>query len=123
MNGVQIVTGAAFTAAERDYIRRELDVFFSTLPTVAEGFMIKTWRAGPEAGRPKVSPAARGLLERGLMWIDTTGRLPRLFFNEAGRAALRIMMADRRYADPAKFAHIRRELGIDAMRVADAPQV
>jgi hypothetical protein len=38
---------AGFTAGERDYIRRELDMFFSTLPTVAEGFQLKTWRGGP----------------------------------------------------------------------------
>jgi hypothetical protein len=30
--------------------------FFSTLPTVAEGFQLKTWRGGPQAGRPKVPP-------------------------------------------------------------------
>ena len=35
---------AGFTAGERDYIRRELDIFFSTLPSVAEGFQLKTWR-------------------------------------------------------------------------------
>ena len=29
---------AAFTSSERDYIRHQLDRFFSTLPTVAEGF-------------------------------------------------------------------------------------
>jgi hypothetical protein len=32
---------------KREYIRRELDMFFSTLPTVAEGFQLKTWRGGP----------------------------------------------------------------------------
>jgi hypothetical protein len=85
---------AGFTAGERDYIRRELDRFFSTLPTVAEGFLLKTWRGGPEAGQP-------------------TARLPRLFFTEAGIDALRAMMSDRRLADPGKFAHIRHELGID----------
>jgi hypothetical protein len=31
-----------FSAGERNYIRRELDMFFSTLPTVAEGFPLKT---------------------------------------------------------------------------------
>ncbi len=45
---------AAFTPAERDYIRRELDMFFSTLPSVAEGFQLKTWRGGPQAGQPKL---------------------------------------------------------------------
>ncbi len=105
---------ARFTAGERDYIRRELDQFFSTLPTVAEGFLLKTWRGGPEAAKPKVPPAAKGLMERGLLRLDTTGRLPRLFFTEAGIEALRTMMSDRRLADPEKFAHIRQELGIDA---------
>jgi hypothetical protein len=32
---------AGFTAAERDYIRRELDMFFSTLPRVAGGFQLR----------------------------------------------------------------------------------
>ena len=103
----------AFTAAERDYIRRELDMFFSTLPSVAEDFHIKTWRGGPQAGQPKVPQAAAGLVERGLLRVDTTGRMPRLFFTEAGIVALRAMMADARLANPAKFAHVRQELGID----------
>ena len=38
---------------------------------------------------------------------------PRLFFTEAGPAALRAMTADRRLANPVTFAHVRRELGID----------
>ena len=103
----------AFTAAERDYIRRELDMFFSTLPSVAEGFHIKTWRGGPQAGQPKVPQAAAGLVERGLLRVDTTARMPRLFFTEAGIVALRAMMADARLAHPAKFAHVRQELGFD----------
>jgi hypothetical protein len=51
---------AGFTTAERDYIRRNLDQFFSTLPTVAEGFLLKTWRGGPQAGQPKVPLRPRG---------------------------------------------------------------
>jgi 2-hydroxychromene-2-carboxylate isomerase len=106
-------TAVTFTPAERDYIRRELDMFFSTLPTVAEGFPLKTWRGGPQAGQPKFSPAAKSLLERGLMRLDATSRLPRLFFTEPGLKALRMMMADRRLANPEKFAHVRQELGLD----------
>ena len=102
-----------FTPKERDYIRRELDMFFSTYPTVAEGFQLKTWRGGPQAGQPKLPPPARRLLDRGLMRLDTGVRPPRLFFTDAGLVELRAMMADRRLADPVKFAHIRRELGID----------
>jgi len=105
---------ATFTPSERDYIRRELDMFFSTLPSVADGFQLKTWRGGPAAGQPKVPPVAKGLIERGLMRLDATLRPPRLFFTEAGLATLRTMMADARVANPVKFAHVRQELGIDA---------
>jgi hypothetical protein len=113
MTKMQTAPVAGFTPGERDYIRRELDMFFSTLPTVAEGFQLKTWRGGPQAGTPKLSPVAKGLLERGLMRLDTSQRLPRLFFTETGLAELRTMMMDRRLADPRKFAHVRQELGID----------
>jgi len=113
MAKMQTAPAAGFTPGERDYIRRELDMVFSTLPTVAEGFQLRTWRGGPEAGQPKIPPVAKGLMERGLMRLDTSGRFPRLFFTEAGIAELRAMMTDRRFADPKKFAHVRRELGID----------
>jgi 2-hydroxychromene-2-carboxylate isomerase len=122
MNKPQDRMIAGFTPSERDYIRRELDRFFTTLPSVAEGFHLKTWRGGPEAGKPKIAPVAKGLVERGLMRLDTGGRLPRLFFTEAGLAALRAMMMDRRLADPKKFAHVRQELGIDPVHDGDAPQ-
>ena len=103
----------AFSPAERDYIRRELDMFFSTYPTVAEGFHLRTWRGGSQAGQPKLPPAAKSLLERGLMQLDATTSIPRLLFTEEGIEELRVMMADRRLANPEKFAHVRRELGLD----------
>lgn len=108
-------TGASttFTPAEREYIRRELDMFFSTYPSVAEGFQLRTWRGGPQAGQPKLPPAAKTLLERGLMRLDTSGRMPHLFFTEPGLVELRAMMREKRFADPVKFAHVRQELGID----------
>jgi hypothetical protein len=36
MTKMQTAPVAGFTPGERDYIRRELDMYFSTLPTVAE---------------------------------------------------------------------------------------
>ena len=114
MSTPETTSVASFTAGERAYIRRELDMFFSTLPRVDEGFQLKTWRGGPQAGQPKVPPAAQTLVARGLMRLDAALRPPRLFFTEAGLAALRAMMEDRRIADPAKFAHVRQELGIDS---------
>ena len=113
MTNVQNGEAAGFTPRERDYIRRELDMFFSTYPRVADGFQLKTWRGGPQAGQAKVPPTAKGLVERGLMRLDTSDRFPRLFFTDAGMAELRAMIMDRRLADPAKFAHVRQELGID----------
>jgi len=113
MSKMQSEVIATFTSGERDYIRGQLDRFFSTLPTVADGFQLKTWRGGPQAGKPKLRPIAKGLVERGLMRLDTGEHLPRLFFTETGLAMLRGMMADRRFADPEKFAHVRQELGID----------
>jgi hypothetical protein len=103
---------AGFTPGERNYIRRELDMFFSTLPSVADGFQLKTWRGGPHAGQPKLPLQAKGLVERGLMQFDTTQRWPRL----TGLAALRQMMMDRRLADPVTFAHVRQELGIETKK-------
>jgi hypothetical protein len=103
----------AFTSPEREYIRRELDQFFGTFPSVADGFQLKTWRGGPQKGQPKLPPPARTLIERDLMRLDQAAKLPRLFFTEAGLVALRQMIADRRFTDPVRFAHVRRELGID----------
>ena len=104
---------ADLTPIERAYIRSQLDRFFSTFPTVAEGFQLKVWRGGPQARQPKLPPAAKSLIERGLMRLDTSPRLPRLFFTDTGLSALRAMMANGRLADPVKFAHVRQELGID----------
>jgi len=113
MTNLQNGTAAGFTPGERDYIQRELDMFFSTYPRVADGFQLKTWRGGPQAGQAKLPPTAKGLVERGLMRLDSSDRLPRLFFTESGMVELKAMIMDRRLADPAKFAHVRQELGID----------
>lgn len=113
MRGKQRGDDASFTAAERAYIRSELDVFFSTYPSLADGFTLKVWRGGPNAGQPKIPPACKSLIERGLLRIEAGSWRPVLFFTEAGLDELRSMMRDRRFADPVKFAHIRQELGID----------
>ncbi len=104
---------APLTPGERDYIRRELDQFFSTLPSVADGLQLRTWRGGPHAGQPKVPCAAQGLLERGLVRLEPAPWPPRLYFTDTGLLALRAMMSDGRLANPKTFAHVRRELGID----------
>ena len=56
----------------------------------------------------------RSLLERGLVEVRPGRYGPRAFFTEAGLAALRQLLRDRRAMDPARFAHLRRELGLEA---------
>jgi hypothetical protein len=50
-------------------------MFFSTLPTVAEGFPLKIWRGGPQVGELKLPPVARGLVDRGLTYLSRCGGL------------------------------------------------
>ena len=104
---------AVFTAPEREFIRRELGQHFSSYPTVAEGLLLRTWRGGPQAGQPKLPPAVQTMLARGLVEIRIVRPpWPRAFFTAAGLAALRQLAADRRSLDPTRYAHVRRELGL-----------
>ena len=41
----------ALTPDERPHLRREPDLFFPTLPRVADGLCLRTWRGGPWAGQ------------------------------------------------------------------------
>jgi hypothetical protein len=54
------------------------------------------------------------MLERGLVEVRPGPVVHRAVFTEAGLAALRRLPEDRRAMDPARFAHRRRELGLDA---------
>jgi hypothetical protein len=112
----RVERSSPFTAPERDLIRRELGLRFTTYPSIANGILLRTWRAGPQAGQPKLPPAIRSMLDRGLVELrpDSHRRLPCAFFTEAGVAALRELAEDRRALDPVRFAHVRRELGLDA---------
>ena len=53
------------------------------------------------------------MLERGLLEIRRDGRFVRAHFTTAGIAALRELAANRRYLDPVRYAHLRRELGLE----------
>jgi hypothetical protein len=101
-----------FTPQERDLIRREFCQHFGQDPRAADGFLLRTWRSGPQAGQPKLPSAVQSMLARGLVEIRT-GRGSRAVFTPAGLAALRQLLTDRRAMDPARFAHLRRELGLD----------
>jgi hypothetical protein len=104
-----------FTAAERDLIRREFCRHFSQDPAIADGIFLRTWRGGERRGQPKIPPAVQTMLDRGLVEVRTTNQWPRAFFTEAGLAALRQLVMDKRAMDPERFAHLRAELGLDGV--------
>jgi hypothetical protein len=103
-----------FTAEERELLRRELGLRFGQYPSLADGLFLRTWRGGAHKGQPKLPPAVRSMIERGLVELGPGPFGHRAFFTEAGLAALRVLLEDRRAMDPARFAHLRRDLGLDA---------
>ena len=105
-----------FSAPERELIRREMGPHFGQLPTVANGLFLRTWRRGLEKGEPRLPPALRSLVE------IRAGRFgPRAFFTEAGLALLRQLLQIRRAMDPARFAHLRRELCLETWEQTGPP--
>jgi hypothetical protein len=57
---------SSFTPRERELIRREFCRHFGQDPSLADGIFLRTWHSGPHKGQPKVPPAVRSLLDRGL---------------------------------------------------------
>ncbi|MBV8616088.1 MAG: hypothetical protein JOY66_20275, partial [Acetobacteraceae bacterium] len=105
---------SSFTPRERELIRREFCSRFGQDPSVADGIFLRTWRSGPHKGEPKVPLAVQGLLDRGLVEVGPGRYGPRAVFTAAGLRELRALLQDRRAMDPERFAHLRRELGLEA---------
>jgi len=105
---------SSFTPRERELIRREFCRHFGQDPSLADGILLRTWHSGPHRGEPKIPLAVQGLLDRGLVEVGPGRYGSRAFFTEAGLAELRLLLGDRRAMDPERFAHLRRELGLDA---------
>ena len=79
---------AVFTPGEREYIRRELDQFFSFFPSVAGGFALRTWRGGPQKDQPKLPPAAKSLIDRHLMRLDQSSKNSSAYLHDSGDGGL-----------------------------------
>ncbi len=107
-------TTSPFTPQERELICVEMGMRFGQYPELANGLFLRTWRAGPQKGEPKIPKVIQGMLERGLVEIrrNPMGRQA-AFFIEAGLEGLRQLVRDRRAMDPERFAHLREELGVD----------
>ncbi len=104
---------SSFTPRERELIRREFCRHFGQDPSVADGIFLRTWHSGPHKGEPKIPPAIQSLLDRGLVELGPGRFGPCALFTEAGLRELRALLEDRRAMDPERFAHLRRELGLD----------
>ena len=104
---------SSFTPRERELIRREFCRHFGQDPAIADGILLRTWHSGPHRGQPKIPLAVQGLLDRGLVEVGPGRYGPRTAFTEAGLRELRLLLEDRRAMDPERFAHLRRELGLD----------
>ncbi|MCG7363529.1 hypothetical protein MHZ93_19915 [Roseomonas sp. ACRSG] len=108
------------TTAERDLLRREFCMGLGRPPRLADGVHLRVWRTGPLAGQPKVPAAVQSLVDRGLMTVVAgSPHRARASFTEAGLAALRWLAAQRRGLDPVQFAHVRQELGLEAVTAAE----
>ena len=84
------------TPPERELIRREFMARFGPAPSVTQGFVVKRWATGPQKGRPKLSTAVQGLLDRGLVTLVDEGHWPRVLFTAKGVQALKLMAAEPR---------------------------
>ncbi|RMI16931.1 hypothetical protein EBE87_24750 [Pseudoroseomonas wenyumeiae] len=113
-------TSAVLTAAERDLLRREFCVRFGSPPRLADGIHLRVWRTGPLAGQPKIPAAVQSMVDRGLMTVAAgSSHMARAYFTETGLAALRWLASQRRGLDPVQFAHVRQELGLEAVTSAE----
>jgi hypothetical protein len=104
-----------FTPQERELIRLEMGMRFGQHPELANGLFLRTWRAGPQKGEPKIPAAIQSMIDRGLVVVrfNPMGRQA-AFFTEVGMEALRQFLLDRRAMDPEQFAHLRQELEMAA---------
>ena len=103
-----------YTPQERELIRLELMPRFGQDPDLANGLFLRTWRAGPQKGQPKIPKAIQTMLDRGLVRIGTNpmGRAA-AFFTETGLEGLRLLLQNRRAMDSERFDYLRRELGVN----------
>jgi hypothetical protein len=109
----------SFTLPERALLRHEFYVRFGQAPLLADGIRLRRWRTGPHAGQPKLPPAVASMIARDLVTLqsDRIGSLVQ--FTAAGYAALRLLAQDRRALNPLTYAHLRQELGLEAMPAED----
>ena len=100
------------TPPQRELIRREFMSGFGAAPGVTQGFTVKRWATGPQKGRPKLSTAVQGLLDRGLVTLADEGHWPKVLFTAKGIRALKLMAAEPRAFNPEHHRELIDELAL-----------
>jgi hypothetical protein len=102
---------APFTEAELAFLKRRLEVQFGEAPRARDGIVLKTWKSGPEKGKPKLPDAVKSLMERNLVAVISDGRqFPIAVFTSDGLEVLRNAMLMENVFPLSRFAHLRDEL-------------
>lgn len=102
-----------FLPKERDLIRREFMVRFSSARSLHDGILVKRWATGPNKGQPMPAPAVQSMIERGLSSLgDDAAHWLKATFRPAGSQALRRMAADKRALPPDQYQHLLDELAM-----------
>ena len=102
----------ALTREEAAYLRIELLPRFGTVPNLADGIMLRSWKSGPLSGSPRLPPAVKSLQERGLVQVrQASPNQPfRAFWTVSGLQALAEAVRDRRSFHPDRYAHLIHQL-------------
>jgi hypothetical protein len=99
----------AYTDAELEFLKGRLFIQFGAAPRLADGVILKTWKSGPDKGKPRLPQAIQSLIERGMMSVVTPARsFPVAKFTAIGLQALQVALRSGR--DDERFAHLVAEL-------------
>jgi len=102
---------AAYTDAELEFLKGRLSIQFGAAPRLADGVILKTWKSGPDKGKPRLPQAIQSLIERGMMTVATPpGSFPVANFTASGLQALQVALRSGR--DDGRFAHLMAELSL-----------
>jgi len=104
---------SALTRKEVLYLRSELLPRFGAVPSIEEGFMLRSWKSGPSSGSPRVPSALQTMIDRGLAEVRQAapGQPFRAYLTRLGVRALASAVQDHKGFSPVRYAHVLEELG------------
>ena len=108
----EVLSPLAFTRQEISFVRSELSVRLGERPRLVDGIVLRSWKAGPARGSPRMPAAVQSLVSRGLLVVRQThpGQPFRAFWTDPGLQALLTAIEDPRTFDGATTAQLTAEL-------------